>query len=100
MLLGVYEYSPTGGSSYIPQTKDIATKKAFVNPHNNEQLCLQWAILAKHVTVNNKRRVNHNYTLVEDKYNFSGLSHPTPLYEVKLFEKNNSTVSVIVYGLK
>lgn len=47
-----------------------------------------------------KDRVNENYTIHEDKYNFNGLSFPTPLNEIKIFEKQNPNVSVNIYGLK
>ncbi|XP_050437828.1 uncharacterized protein LOC126844028 isoform X2 [Adelges cooleyi] len=35
-----------------------------------------------------------------DRYNFAGISFPTPLSEVKKFEKNNKEVSINVYGFK
>jgi len=76
-----------GGSSYIPLPADIANKISVINPQNSNKLCFKWAILAKHVTVNNKQSVDQNYTIHEDKYNFSGIAYPTPLSDIKLFEK-------------
>lgn len=39
------------------------------------------------------------YTQYEDKYNFDGISFPTPMSDIKKFEKNNNNVSINVYGL-
>jgi len=55
------------------------------------------AILAKHVTGDNKHRPETNYTTLVDKYNFTGLSFPIPLPKIKTFEKNNSKDFVNVY---
>jgi len=44
--------------------------------------------------------VAENYTSLEEKYNFIGLSLPTPITEIKTFEKNNPKISVNVNGLK
>ncbi|VVC34717.1 Glycoside hydrolase, family 35,Glycoside hydrolase superfamily,Glycoside hydrolase 35, catalytic, partial [Cinara cedri] len=48
VLLGVYKYTPMGGSSYIPLPTDIMNKRAIINPQNNDEKCFKWAILAKH----------------------------------------------------
>ncbi|KAL4143453.1 hypothetical protein QTP88_005784 [Uroleucon formosanum] len=100
LLLGVYKYTPMGGSSYIPLPNDIKNKKALFNPQNTDQQCFKWAILARHVSGKVKNQVAENYTLHEEKYNFSDLTFPTPIAEIKIFEKNNQNVSVNVYGLK
>jgi len=44
--------------------------------------------------------VAENYTSYEEQYNFSNLTFPTPITEIKIFEKNNLDVSVNVFGLK
>jgi len=100
LLLGVYKYTPMGGSSYIPLPNEIKHKKAVINPQNTDQQCFKWAILAKYVTGNNKNLVLENYTSLEERYNFSDLTLPTPLSDIKQFEKNNLDVSVNVFGLK
>lgn len=100
LLLTVYHYTPMGGSSYIPLPTYISNKKAVINPQNADNFCFKWAILAKHVDGDNKVRVGENYMEHEEKYNFTGLTFPTSLNEVKIFEKNNPDISVNVYGLK
>ena len=100
ILLGVYKYTPMGGSSYIETPLDIAAKKALINPQNDDQQCFKWSILAKHVTGDNKHRVGDNYKIYENLYNFKGISYPTPQHEIKIFEKNNPGTSVNLYGLE
>ncbi|XP_022172829.1 uncharacterized protein LOC111035494 [Myzus persicae] len=89
-----------GGSSYIALPDDMKNKKAIINPQNSDQQCFKWAILARHVSGNAKNQVAENYTSLEDKYNFSDITFPTPVREIKTFEKNNPKISVNVYGLK
>eukprot|EP00102_Acyrthosiphon_pisum_P019962 XP_016657172.1 PREDICTED: uncharacterized protein LOC107882781 isoform X1 [Acyrthosiphon pisum] len=98
-MLGLYKYTPMGGSSYIQLPNAIENKRATINPQNLDMQCFKWAILAKHVTGENKSRVSDNYIKHEKKYNFVDISFPTPLHQVKIFEKNNPNVSVNVYGI-
>ncbi|XP_025192669.1 uncharacterized protein LOC112592729, partial [Melanaphis sacchari] len=100
LLLGVYKYTPMGGSSYIELPAFIDRKRATINPQNVDQQCFMWAILARHVTTDKyKYCVGENYKKHLDKYNFDGLTFPTPLHQVNIFERNNPNVSVNVYGL-
>lgn len=103
LLVAVYKYTPMGGSSYIELPAYIDRKRATINPQNIDQECFKWAILARHVTENlsdkYKYCVVENYKKHEDKYNFEGITYPTPLSDVAKFEKNNNNVSVNIYGL-
>ncbi|KAL4125736.1 hypothetical protein QTP88_009976 [Uroleucon formosanum] len=100
MLLGIYTFSPMSGSSYLPLPASIDRKRATINSQNSDQQCFKWAILAKHVTEQSKYRVGVNYYQHIDKYNFDGISFPTPLSDVKIFERNNPTVSINIYGIE
>ncbi|CAI6375126.1 unnamed protein product [Macrosiphum euphorbiae] len=100
LLLGVYEYTPMGGSSYLPLPESILNRKAVVNPKNIDQQCFKWAILAKHVSHDNRTRVGANYSREEHRYDFSALSTPTPVSELMLFEKSNPGTSVNLYGVR
>jgi len=99
LLLGVYKYTPMSGSSYIELPKSVADKRAIINPENNDQQCFKWAILAKHVTGENKFRISKNYTDHED-LSFEDISFPTSLRDILKFEKNYLNVSVNVYELE
>jgi len=100
MLLGIYKFSPMSGSSYLSLPASIDRKRATINPQNSDQQCFKWAILAKHVTEQPKYRVGNNYYQHVDKYNFDGISFPTPLSDVKIFERNNPSVSINIYGIE
>ncbi|XP_022162712.1 uncharacterized protein LOC111028391, partial [Myzus persicae] len=100
ILLGVYEYTPMGGSSYIPLPESISKKKGVINPKNIDECCFKWAILARHASGNNRCRVDINYFNEEHRYDFSGLSFPSPISEIPIFEKRNDDTTVNVYGLK
>jgi len=53
-------YTPMGGSSYVPLPDPIVNKRATINPQNLDIQCFKWAILARHVTDENKSRVGEN----------------------------------------
>jgi hypothetical protein len=61
LLLGIYEHTPLGGSSYISLPESIMRKKAVINPMNIDDDCFKWAILARHVPVGHHNRVGQNY---------------------------------------
>ncbi|KAL4123318.1 hypothetical protein QTP88_015515 [Uroleucon formosanum] len=98
MLLGVYEYSPMDGSSYLTLPPSIADRKAVINPQNIDLECFKWAILAKHVPSVNSFRVGANYFSEEHRYDFSTISVPTPVSEIILFERANPDTSINGYG--
>lgn len=96
----MYHHSPIGGSSYVPLPTVIAAKKAVKNQQNQDQQCFKWAILARHVKDYYYYRVGTNYSNEEHHCNFSVIHFPTPVSEKKIKKKNNTDVSVNVYGLK
>jgi len=100
LMLTIYKYMPMGGSSYIQLPAFIDRKRATINPQNLDQQCFKWAILARYVMGPVACRVGDNYRQHEGKYNFEGISFPTPLSDIKKFEKNNTRVSINVYGLE
>ncbi|KAF0688884.1 Uncharacterized protein FWK35_00037150, partial [Aphis craccivora] len=98
LLLGVYNYTPMSASSYIPLPDFIEKKKAIINPQNSDQQCFKWAILAKHVSGNNKNQVAENYITHEEKYNFSGLTFPTKLHQNSMHGKKTQRHPIVIYA--
>jgi len=95
------DYSPIGGSSWLPLPKEIALKKACVNVQNNDQKCFMWSILAslhQDIHVTNRFRV-HQYTRYENELNFTGIEFPVKITDVTKFERNNN-ISIHVFGYK
>jgi len=72
--------------TFISLPSSIKKKMATVNPQYNDGQCFKWSVLAKHVTGHNRSRIGNNYLQHSYKYDFTGLSFPTPLCEVKMFE--------------
>jgi len=81
LLLGVYKYTPMSGSSYISLPD---RKRGTINPQNTDQQCFKWKNYRKH----------------EGKYNFDCISFPTPLSDIKIFEENNPSVSIHIFGIE
>ncbi|XP_063242516.1 uncharacterized protein LOC134542297 [Bacillus rossius redtenbacheri] len=91
---------PLRVSSYIDLPAAIKNREACINPKNLEDNeCFTWAILARYVEGENPRRVDKRYHDLENKFDFSGLEFPTPLHQIKVFERNNLDVSVNVYSI-
>ena len=88
------------GGTYISLPGEIQRKRGTINPQNKDRHCFKWSVLAKHVTGRNRCRIGNNYHQHSEKYDFSGLSFPTPFSEVKIFERKNPSVSINVYGLE
>lgn len=70
VLLAIYEYTPLGGSSYIPLPASIKNKKAVINTQNNDQQCFKWAILSKYMREEDTKYVGENCKIYENKFNF------------------------------
>ncbi|XP_073982716.1 uncharacterized protein [Rhodnius prolixus] len=89
-------YKPLGGSTYIKLPDAIAAKKACINPENYDEQCFRYAVLAKYVD-KDPQRVS-KYKHMSHNYDFSCIAFPTPLHQIRKFEKENS-ISINVFAL-
>src|SRR5436190_1319391 len=103
---GALKFNLVVESTYVKpvtnETQDRSFKTTNVSVFAGSEVdnkCFQWAILAKFVTQTNADRINHNYFNLLNKFNFTSLSFPTPLKEIKKFEQMNIGVSVNVFGI-
>ena len=84
------------GSSYLPLPDWLARKKAIVNPHNDDEECFKWSVIAAEKVgmkdpqrVLNLRKFTHNY-------DWSGLEFLVSIKDIGKFEtKNNVSVNVL-----
>ena len=84
-----YQLNLTRGSSYLPLPDWLAKKKAIINPHNNDEECFKWAVIAaENVEMKNPQRVS-NLRKFTDNYNWSGLKVPVSIENIKDFDMNN-----------
>ncbi|XP_073979977.1 uncharacterized protein [Rhodnius prolixus] len=94
--LRINMYKPLGGSTYIKLPDAIAAKKACINPENYDEQCFRYAVLAKYVD-KDPQRVS-KYKHMSHNYDFSCIAFPTPLHQIRKFEKVNS-ISINVFAL-
>ena len=100
--ININKYNPMrSGSSYIPLPKFIQNKKACINVQNSDNQCFKWSILAAlHLIprTNNPHRLI-NYLPYAEELNMKNIDFPVPLGQIQKFEKQNSEISVNVFGL-
>ena len=84
------------GSSYPPLPDWLARKKAIVNPHNDDEECFKWSVIAvEKVGMKNPQRVS-NLTKFKDNYDWSGLEFPVSIKDTGKFEtRNDISVNVL-----
>ncbi|XP_065642809.1 uncharacterized protein LOC136074419 [Hydra vulgaris] len=101
MDINIIEYNPIKAKSYIPLDKNLETKKAIINIKNEDVLsgaspsCIARAL---NPTVKNSKRVDKELKNQAEKINWEKIDFPVSLNQITQFEKNNSDISVNVYG--
>ena len=97
--LHTVKYEPLGGSSYIPLSAFLATKKAVINLTNQDDKCLKWAITqALNPVEQNSERIDKKFREKSNTLNWEGLKFPVNLSDINTFEIHNSSISVNVFG--
>ena len=78
------------GSSYLPLPDLLARKKAIVNPHNDDEECFKWSVIAvENVGMKDPQRVS-NLRKFTDNYDWSGLEFPVSIKDIGKFETRNN----------
>ena len=94
-----YQPNLTRGSSYIPLPDWLVKKKAIINPHNEDEECVKWAVItAENVGMKDPQRVS-NLRKFTDNYDWSGLKFPVSIENIKDFEMNND-ISINVLSVE
>ena len=87
------------GSSYLLLPDWLVRKKAIVNPHNNDEECFKWAVIAaENIGMKDPQRVS-NLRKFTDNYDWSGLEFPVSIKDTGKFETRN-TVSVNILAVE
>ena len=98
LTLSVVRWVPMKGSSYIPLPSNLKNKKALINIKNRDNECFKWAVTRfLHPIDRDSEKMSKILREQSEKYNWDGISFPTPLKEILRFEKNNN-VSINVLG--
>ena len=84
------------GSSYLPLPDWLARKKAIVNPHNDDEECFKWSVIAaEKIGMKDPQRAS-NLRKFTDNYDWSGLEFPVSIKDIGKFEtRNNISVNVL-----
>ena len=91
-----HQLNLTRGSSYLPLPDWLARKKVVVNPHNDNEECFKWSVIAaEKVGMKDPQRVS-NLRKFMDNYDWSGLEFPVSIKDIGKFEnRNNISVNVL-----
>ena len=97
----IARYEPLRGSSYIELPHKYRNAKyRLINMKNSDQECFKWCVARTGCMDQvNKDRVSDRVKEEALKYDWSGITFPTPLNQLDRFEKQNE-VAVSVYGLE
>ena len=98
--INFYRLNLTRGSFYIPLPSWIASKKAVINPKNeNDEECFKWSMIQSlhHKDIGKDPQRISNLMKWVDNYDWSGLEFPVPIDKISEFKKNNN-ISVYVLG--
>ena len=97
--INFHQLNLTKGSSYLPLPDWLARKKAIVHPHNGDEECFKWSVIAaENVGMKDPQRVS-NLRKFTDNYDWSGLEFPVSIKDIGKFETRNN-VSVNVLAVK
>ena len=93
------EYHPLRGKGYEPLSATIRKKKAIIKMKNDDEECFKWAVIRALNPINiHPERISKELKEQSRKLDWEGTEFPTPLNNIKKFEKNNS-IGVNVFGL-
>ena len=97
LYLNIAKFEPLKGSSYIPLPEALANKKAIINLKNDDNKCLEWALLsALYHDSNNPSKIS-SYKKHLGVLNMDGIDFPTPISQIPRVEKKNN-LAINVYG--
>ena len=91
-----HQLNLTRGSSYLPLPDWLVRKKVIVNPHNDDEECFKWSVIAaENIGMKDPQRVS-NLRKFTDNYDWSGLEFPVSIKDSGKFEtRNNISVNVL-----
>ena len=94
--VNIRQLNLTRSSSYLPLPDWLARKKSIVNPHNDDEKCFKWSVIAEEkVGMKDPQRVS-NLMKFTDNYDWSGLEFPVSIKDIGKFKtRNNISVNVL-----
>jgi len=101
LLLGIVWYKPFRGRSYI-KTPAYIPPRTVINVKNYDNRCFEWAILSALHPVAHGQHPDRpgSYQAHLGELNFTGINFPVKVSDIAKFERQNSALSVNVFGWK
>ena len=97
--LHTVRYNPLRGETWVPLPKELANKKAIINPKNEDNKWFLWCVLrALNPCEKNPQRIDKKLKEKENTLNMDGIKYPVSLKDIDKFENQNPTVSITVFG--
>ena len=93
-----HQFNLTRGTSYIPLRDWLCRKKAIINPHNEDQECFKWAVIAamKWEEINNNPERITKLRRFEVDFEWSGIEFPVSVKDIEKFEtRNNISINLL-----
>ena len=98
LAVNFHQLNLTRGSSYLPLPDWLARKKVIVNPHNDDEECFNWSVIAaERVGMKDPQRVS-NLRKFKDNYDWSGLEFQVSIKDIGKFETRNKISVLAVEG--
>lgn len=90
-------FDPIFGASYFPLPIFFKNKRAIINVQNRNEECFKYAILAALCDFDVHPERMSKYKKMQNICDFSGLTYPVDINQIRKFEAKNPTISVNVY---
>ena len=87
--LHIASYNPLRGETWVPLPKELANKKAIINPKNEDNKCFLWCVLrALNPKDNHQEKIDKELKKKkENTLNMDGIEYPVRLEDIDKFEK-------------
>ena len=81
-----HQLNLTKGSSYLPLPDWLVSKKVIVNPHNDNDECFKWLVIAAENAGMKDPQCISNLSKFTDNYDWSALEIPVSIKDIGKFE--------------
>ena len=94
-------WKPIRGSTFMPLPAKFKNKRAVVNIKNADNQCFKWCIArALNPVDKNPNRITKELIEQAKSLNWNGLKFPVGLKAIKIFETNNPSIAINVFGFE
>ena len=96
-----HEIKPPTARSYIPTPKELANKKAIINPKSNDNKCSLYSagisVFIDELGNKNLERISKKLLKCCERLNVDNINFPPTTKDIEQFEKDNLDISVTIF---